>query len=286
MRPTFSIIVPTCRRPELLPRALASVLALDVDDYECIVVDDGGADAPVVPDDPRFHLVRHPETRGLPFALNTGLEAACGDYVTFLDDDDEFTPDRLSMVMPELDGRTGVLCWASTDGPPHPHQRALQGRVFEVILDDAAPAKGAVVLPRDAVPRFDTRYLALEDLEWWLRVASIYEVTTVTRVGYLIHHHRGTRDTNGPRARVRCGQLLLDEHADYFRTHRRAAARRWRMVGGAALQLGDRSLARAALLRSFVLKPSRQVLKRLLRALPPAKPNGSPAARVESDNVA
>lgn len=286
MRPTFSIILPTCRRPDLLPRALASVLALDVDDYECIVVDDGGGgDAPVVPDDPRFRLLRHPETRGLPFALNTGLDAARGDYVTFLDDDDEYAVDRLSMVVPELDGRTGVVCWASTDGPPHPRQLLLRGRVLDVILDHAAPAKGAVVLPREGAPRFDTRYLALEDLDWWLRVAATFEVITVPRIGYLIHQHGGSRDTNGPQARVRCGQLLLDEHADYFRTHRRAAARRWRMIGVSALNLGDRSLARRAFVRSFRLQPSAQVVKPLLRSMSPARGNGSTSARVGSDTV-
>jgi glycosyltransferase involved in cell wall biosynthesis len=267
MPPTFSIIVPTCRRPELLPRALASVHSLDVDDYECVVVDDGGEEPAIVPDDPRFRVVRHSETRGLPTALNTGLDAARGEYVTFLDDDDEFTPDRLSMVRPLLDGRVAVVCWSASDGPPHPPQPVLVGAAYDVILDDAAPPKGAVVLPRASVPRFDARYLALEDLEWWLRVTADVDLQTVPRVGYLIHPHPGSRDTNGPRARVRCGQMLLDEHADYFATHRRAAARRWRMIGIGALNLGDRALARRAFLRSLRLQPDTRVVKPFLRSL-------------------
>src|SRR4051794_28834950 len=160
MGPTFSIILPTCRRPQLLARAVGSVLAQDHSDFECIVVDDGGGEALDLPDDRRLRLVRHPTNRGLPIALNTGLDAAEGDFVTFLDDDDELTPDRLSMVVRSLDTSDAVVCWATADAPPHPVNRMLDGRVFDMILDTIAPAKGTVVLRRDRAPRFDPRYLA------------------------------------------------------------------------------------------------------------------------------
>jgi glycosyltransferase involved in cell wall biosynthesis len=275
MRPTFSIILPTCRRPQLLARAVDSVLAQDVADFECIVVDDGGAEPLELPDDPRLRVIRHPHNRGLPIALNTGIDAARGDFVTFLDDDDEMLPDRLSMVLPALGNCDAVVCWVTADGPPHPVNRMLDGRVVDTILDTIAPAKGAVVVRRDRVPRFDPRYRALEDLDWWLRVAATLELTTVPRVGYLVHQHAGVRGTNGPTARVRGGQLLLEEHAEYFRTHRTAAALRWRMIGVTALNLGEHDVARRALARSLWARPTPGTLKRFLRSMVPSRASGS-----------
>ena len=267
MRPTISIILPTCRRPDLLPRALASVLAQEFGEYECVIVDDGGAAPVEVPDDSRLRVLRHSTNLGLAHALNTGLDAAHGDYVTFLDDDDELTPDRLAMVMPAVKTNDAVLCWVSADGAPHPVNRMLEGSVYDTILDTLAPAKGAVVLRRDRAPRFDPRYLALEDLDWWLRVTAAFAVVTVPRVGYVIHQHDGERGTTGPMARLRSGQLLLDEHAEYFRTHRRAAALRWRIVGSIAMNVGDRALARRAFARSLRAAPTARTLKRLARSL-------------------
>jgi glycosyltransferase involved in cell wall biosynthesis len=277
MGPTFSIIVPTCRRPQLLARAIASVLAQDTGDFECIVVDDGGADPVEVPDDARVRVIRHPRNLGLPHALNSGLEAARGGYVTFLDDDDELSVDRLSVVEPVIGTSDAIVCFASADGPPYPMNRNLDGRVYDTILDTVAPAKGTVVLRRELVPHFDPRYLALEDLDWWLRLAANVELITVPRVGYFVHQHTGIRGTNGPVARVRGGQLLLEEHAEYFRTHRRARALRLRMIGVTAMNLGDRELARRSLGRSLVAHPTGTTLKRYLRALVPVRASGSAA---------
>lgn len=269
--PTISIILPTCRRPDLLSRALASVLAQEFSDFECVIVDDGGAAPVEVPDDPRLRVFRHPENLGLARALNTGLAAARGDHVTFLDDDDELTPDRLAMIVPALQTSDLVVCWAGVVGDPHPDNRVLEGSVYDTILDTFAPPKGTVVLPRVRTPRFDPRYRALEDLDWWLRVAATFAVATIPRVGYRIHHHEGVRDTNGSLARVHGGQLLLEDHAGYFRTHRTAAALRWQMIGVNALNIGDRRLARSAFARSLRAHPRWETGKQFVLALQPSR---------------
>jgi len=269
--PTFSVIIPAYERPTLLRAAIGSVLRQDFGDFECIVVDDGGSMELEVPDDPRVRLIRHPRNLGLPSALNTGLDAAVGEFVTFLDDDDELTADRLSLVVPALGRADVVLCWAEADAPPPPANRILEGRVYDTILDTLAPPKGAVVIARDRVPRFDARYLALEDLEWWLRVADTLELTTVPQVGYRIHRHSDRNATNGPVARVQFGEMLLRERVDYFGAHRRAAALRWRTIGGIALQLGDAAAARHALVRSLRAYPTQRAFRTLLKAVRPSR---------------
>jgi glycosyltransferase involved in cell wall biosynthesis len=99
----FSVIIPTRNRPALLCRALASVRRQRDADFEVILVDDGTApefDAQMAEIEAGLgaagrvlHLPRRPQGHGPSFALNRGAEDARGDYLCFLDDDDEWTDD-------------------------------------------------------------------------------------------------------------------------------------------------------------------------------------------------
>ena len=256
MPPTFSVIIPTYNRPEWLRAAVDSVLAQEFEDFEVVVVDDGGTATLDLPADPRVQLLRQDVNTGLSGAMNTGIEAARGDYVTFLDDDDLFTPKRLSMAVPALGTAGVVVCWSEVIGAPPQARRVLEGNVYDTVLDTWAPPKGATVIARSDIPMFDVRYHAMEDLDWWIKVARELDVTTVAEVGYLIRQHREARNLNGPAPRIKFGQMLLREHRQYFDAHRRAAALRWYSMGMIARQLGDHRFARRALWHSFRYRPT------------------------------
>lgn len=96
--PQFSVVIPTLNRAALLPVAMRSVLAQTLDDFELIVVDDGSTDttSTVVAafTDPRVRY--HAQARsGVSAARNAGAAAARGEFLVFLDDDDELLPDAL-----------------------------------------------------------------------------------------------------------------------------------------------------------------------------------------------
>lgn len=98
--PVFSIVVPAYNRADSIEPTLRSVLAQEFQDWECVVVDDGSDDAPALASriqrlaDPRFRLVRRTNGGG-GAARNSGIEAARGSYIAFLDSDDTFLPDKL-----------------------------------------------------------------------------------------------------------------------------------------------------------------------------------------------
>ncbi len=95
--PRITVIIPTYNRPELVRLAVASVLAQTYAPAEILVVDDGSAQevAPALADfGDRIRVLRQANT-GLSGARNTGIQAASTDWVAFLDDDDEYAPDRL-----------------------------------------------------------------------------------------------------------------------------------------------------------------------------------------------
>lgn len=100
----FSVVIPVYNRVEPLQRALKSILLQDYQSFEVIVVDDGSAAemsmaiARLVTElkDNRVKLIAYQENRNGAYARNQGIAAATGNYICFLDSDDEWLPAKLS----------------------------------------------------------------------------------------------------------------------------------------------------------------------------------------------
>lgn len=121
--PLISVVLTTFNRCKLLPRAVNSVLSGTYSNFELIIVDDGSTDrtAEVVSQikDHRIQFIEMRKNSGVLCARNRGFDAARGDYVTILDDDDELLPEALGNVVGEfertaLDG-VGVLWFDCLD---------------------------------------------------------------------------------------------------------------------------------------------------------------------------
>jgi len=104
--PLVSVIVRTYNRPDLLKQALESLKAQTLEDFETIVVNDGGdQEAEEVTAssglaNARYFMTKH---EGCWAAMNRGLEMAHGEYVTGLDDDDVFLPPHLETLVSHLE---------------------------------------------------------------------------------------------------------------------------------------------------------------------------------------
>jgi glycosyltransferase involved in cell wall biosynthesis len=266
-KPTLSVIIPTYGRPRFLNEAISSVLAQTVADFECIVVDDGSAAPVAVALDRRVRVVHRDENGGPAAARNTGLEHAQGRYVTFLDDDDLYTPDRLALGLEGVARAPVSICWRRGSDGSYGGNRVLEGHVYDSILDHLTPHLGQVTIDRTIAPTFDERFVASQDVEWWLRVTRVAKVSTISRVGHIYRTHSGPRNRNGLAARVGSSLLLLSTHGDYFASHPRAAAFRWKRIGLMANRLGDYSMARSAFQRSLRVRPELATLWHLARSL-------------------
>ena len=279
--PLVSIIVPTYDRAGFLAEALGSVVAQTLEDWECVVVDDGSPEPVALPGavDPRIRLVRRPRNGGPAAARNIGLLEARGAFVTFLDDDDLYTPDRLALGVEGVGRAPVAVCWVrfvdeATTPATAKEGRRLEGDVSDTILDGLTPSLGAVTLARELAPAFDEQLDNLEDVDWWLRTAKAHRFTTVPRVGYLFRRHAGTRHRTDAASRVADNLRFLEREAEYFERHPRAAALRWKRLGLLAEVAGDRRQARRAFARALRHRPSPATVKHLLRSL---RPVGRPA---------
>lgn len=263
--PRFSIVVPTRGRPEYLAEALRSVQRQTLSDFECLVVSDGDARPPELPSDPRFRLLYRSEAGGPAAARNTGLAAATGEAVLFLDDDDLYSPDRLELAARGLARAPVAICWASYISSAGPlHGRRLSGIVHDRIADSVTPHIGSTTVLREVLVPFDDSLLSCEDLEWWIR-QSRFAVETVEGVGVYIRRHHGPRFSTGQQQRI-ADSIRLVQTNTYFLRHHRAAAFRWKRIGLMYMDLDQPRQAATAFFRSFIRMPRPRTAYHLLRA--------------------
>ena len=114
----FTIITPTYNREDMVQTTIKSVLSQTFTDWELIIVDDGSTDnteeviRKLFLQDERIKYVKKPNT-GQADSLNVGVSYASGEYLTFLDSDDEAYPNWLEVVNKNIKEDTSVLCVAA-----------------------------------------------------------------------------------------------------------------------------------------------------------------------------
>lgn len=101
--PTVSVVIPTYNRAHLVGRAIQSALNQTHQDFEIIVVDDAFTDNTEEVaksfNDPRIRYIRHEQNRGGSATRNTGIKVSRGEYIAFLNSDDEWSPEKLGKQM-------------------------------------------------------------------------------------------------------------------------------------------------------------------------------------------
>jgi glycosyltransferase involved in cell wall biosynthesis len=192
MVPAVSVIIPTYNRAALVGEALASVQAQSFRDFEVLVVDDGGTDATpeVLAACRGVRVLRHPRRRGVSAARNTGINAARGEWLAFLDSDDLWRPDKLARQIFLLEGQPELLICQTEEtwvrrgvrvNKPAAH-RKVAGRIFLPSLARCMISPSAVILHRRLLQdhgAFDATLPAAEDYDLWLRLTWRYEVGLV-----------------------------------------------------------------------------------------------------------
>ena len=190
----LTVVVPTHNRWALLQRALRSALNQEETDLEVVVVDDGSDDR--VPklaelEDPRTRLLRHQEPRGVAAARNTGLIAARGGWVGFLDDD-VWAPRRARTLLDAARASGADFVYSGAilvdaelrpiAAAPAPNPRGLRDALR---ARNAIPGGGSNMLVETPLLKrvggFNERFSFGEDWELWLRLANAYQPGAVAQ---------------------------------------------------------------------------------------------------------
>ena len=250
--PRVSVIVPVYNRAAAVRAAAASVLGQTYRDFELILVDDGSTDGSgAVADElaaahPSLARAVHQPNAGAAAARNRGIALSRGEYICFLDSDDEWLPEKLAVQVESMDRHPEVALsyvWAlivDSQGSTLGQMASKAGRnTYRKLfyLNPIAPTSGTMV--RAGVLRevgvFDTDLRTREDLDLWLRIAARFGVAEVPKI--LVRWRSGEGSLS--RDLIQCEE-------DHFRVLRRAIERD-REKGGTVWRREKRVLAHANL---------------------------------------
>jgi glycosyltransferase involved in cell wall biosynthesis len=177
----FSVIIPTYNRAHLLPRAIDSVLAQTLGDFELIIVDDGSVDETfsIVSNyaDDRIRYLFHEFNRGQSSANNTGIAAASGEIVSFLDSDDAWVATYLEEVWVGFQQNpTASFIYCRYVGGP-PWSLSGSNRYREVLNQGYLSATITLSVKREALIKagcFNPLYSVCNDDDLCFRLARLY----------------------------------------------------------------------------------------------------------------
>ena len=222
--PLVSIVLPTRNRAPFLRRAVKSVLAQTYAEFELIIVDDNSSDAtPEVVksfDDKRIRYLRQDVSKGPGAARNAGCAIAEGEYIAFLDDDDQFAPNKLDVQVEVFRQSTASIAVVISDVEVYRDGKIVElrpydgeiGSIFLHVLAGHWFPLNATLLIRHQLPQFDERLLCLEDIDFHLKVL---QKSKAAYIGHTVAQY------NIDQKRNRLSQNRINMHRSFEILHER-----------------------------------------------------------------
>lgn len=185
----ISVVIPTFNRGQIIDRALDSVLAQKLQPAEVIVIDDGSTDSTAATIKSKYKDVTYvyKSNQGVSSARNAGIRIAAGDWIAFLDSDDEWLPSKLALQAAALAQEAGTqIChtneiWVrhqSRVNPKLKHEK-FGGWIYKKCLPLCVVSPSSVLIHCSVFEHlgyFDEQLPACEDYDLWLRICAFYPV--------------------------------------------------------------------------------------------------------------
>jgi len=273
--PTVSAIIPTYNRAQLLPRSVQSVLNQTLQNFEIIIVDDGSIDntEEIVKEfqrkDKRIRYIKQERNKGAGAARNVGIKAARGEYIAFIDSDDEWLPEKLEKhikVFKNAPSEVGVVyagCWRIendkkmyipqswvTKKEGDIHQELMERGIGFIITNSLVVKKSAF----KKVGLFDEGLPSLEEWELAIRLSRYYSFRYINEAlsqsvmepdSISISHH----------AAIKAYKLILERHYEEFKKNKRLLAKHLYAIGISLCHGNDLDQGRSYLFRAVRAYP-------------------------------
>jgi cellulose synthase/poly-beta-1,6-N-acetylglucosamine synthase-like glycosyltransferase len=207
MSDLVSVIIPTFNRESVIHRAIQSVLNQTYKNIEIIVVDDGSSNEItknlIEKIDNKSIKYFYQKNSGVAHARNSGARIASGMWLSFLDSDDEWLPEKLSRQMEFLKNNVHFQIaytdeiWKRNNDivTRKKFQQKVHGQIFEDCVKQCLIAPSSVILHQKLfweMKGFDESFVVCEDYDLWLRISSQYEIALISEP--LIIKHGGHVD--------------------------------------------------------------------------------------------
>jgi glycosyltransferase involved in cell wall biosynthesis len=223
--PTISIITPTYNAEKTIAQTIQSVLEQTYTDFELLIINDGSTDRTLdiisTFEDPRIQVFSYPNA-GHSISRNRGLEKASGDYISFLDADDIWVPQKLEAQLKALQMNTSaafVYSWSNFiaengDFLRKGHYFRAEGNVYLKLLVRNFIENGSNPLIRKqvftTVGVFNPTLKAAPDWDMWLRIAKEYEFICVPEAQILYRESAQSVSSNLERMEASGLQIIAE----------------------------------------------------------------------------
>ena len=190
MKPLVSVVIPTWNRAGLIVRAINSVLSQTYSNWELIIVDDGSTDntdevvKKFQENDTRIRFIKHEKNSGgNSVPKNIGIKNAAGEYIAFLDSDDEYLPEKMEKQInlfnkSEIKNLGFVGCNNfRINGETSLETKILdKGNIYEKLLHNYfITTPGIIMIKREVlnkIGKFDENLKFSNDTDFFIRIAK------------------------------------------------------------------------------------------------------------------
>lgn len=235
----------------------------------------------ILPESDRIKLIEHEENKGGSAARNTGIENANGKYIAFLDDDDEYLPEKIEKQVRKIRELPKVYGLVATEGKTMKDDKEIgpwktdleDGDVYKELLGRNRILSVSPLVKKEAfenVGKFDEDLPSCQDADMWLRAAKEYKVATIHEP--LMKYHTGDdeRITTDHENRVKGKKAFLKKHEE-IKDHPEGLSYRQFVIGFDSLHF-DRKKGMGYLVKSLRTKFNFKSLVLLIISILPKSP--------------
>jgi len=268
--PKVSVIIPTHNRADLIHSTISSVLNQTFQDFEIIVVDDASKDnTPEVVssfDDGRIKYIRNEINKGDAVARNVGVINSSYEYVAFLDDDDEWVPEKLEKQVNLMENspqevgcvHTGALSIDKVNKKELEIKASgKRGDLFDEMLMGNYIITSSLLSRKACFERvglFDESIPYCSDYDMWIRISREFKFEYINQplVKYHVHENKLS---NNPGLVIKGIETLLKKYDQLFASNRKGLSQHYLALGVFYCYSGNVKRGREAFLRAIKLYP-------------------------------
>lgn len=270
-----SCIVPTHNRSDLLPRAIRSIQKQTYKNIEIIVVSDGSTDntdsimEDLCQQDERIRFIKYSPAQGGNFARNRGIQEAQGDYIAFLDDDDEWLDTKLDKQIDLLKRNknigmsyTGVRIIYVDENMEYSFIGKADGDLSkEILFSNVIGTTSSVLIKKEILLKcggFDNNLKAAQDHDLWIRICQVCKIGVVSEKLINYYNYSSSHQISTNAEKYVCAyKYIEDKYSDLYSklTKREMEKRNINMLIGISNKY----------LRNGFGKKSREILKSALK---------------------
>lgn len=222
--PLVSVIITTYNRPEMLIRACKSVFSQTYRNIEIIIVDDNSTvDFSYTIDELNIlspfpiKFIKNSTNRGACYSRNKGIKLALGDFITGLDDDDEFTQERIDYFVKSYDPKFSFVSSNAKVITKNGSKLYCKNRNREIKLDDMLWSNicgTQIFIEKNRIIKsggFDEKLSSAQDADMWLRLIELYGPSLrLGRPTFILHteHESGRISDN----KIQGMRTILEKH--------------------------------------------------------------------------